>query len=37
VRPSKVRAEENRREGLAAKFGGPLVVLFALVEAFEEK
>jgi hypothetical protein len=37
VRPAEVGARKNGRELLAAKFGGSLGVLFALVEAFEEK
>ncbi len=37
MRPAQIGFRENRRELLAAKFGGALGVLLALVEAFEEE
>jgi hypothetical protein len=37
MRPAEIGVRENRRERLAAKFGGPLAVLLALVEALEEE
>ncbi len=37
MRPAEIGARKNGRELLAAKLGGALGVLLALVEAFEEE